>query len=162
MVGVSGRATPRGDRAEADLENTRRQVEQSARQAFLGVRSGLAQVQALQAAEKSSQLALDSNLLGYQVGVRINIDVLNAQQQVFNTQRDLAKARYDVLMNGLRLKSAAATLSDADLQALAALMQTPTGDPTEPPPAPATTPPPGAAATGATGAQVTPVAPRPR
>ena len=155
-------ATQLRDKAEADLENTRRQVEQSARQAFLGVRSGLAQVQALQAAEKSSQLALDSNLLGYQVGVRINIDVLNAQQQVFNTQRDLAKARYDVLMNGLRLKSAAATLSDADLQALAALMQTPTGDPTEPPPAPATTPPPGAAATGATGAQVTPVAPRPR
>ncbi|MBU6271352.1 MAG: TolC family outer membrane protein [Betaproteobacteria bacterium] len=150
------------DKAEADLENTRRQVEQSARQAFLGVRSGLAQVQALQAAEKSSQLALDSNLLGYQVGVRINIDVLNAQQQVFNTQRDLAKARYDVLMNGLRLKSAASALSDADLQALAALMQAPDGDPTEPPPAPSAAAAPGGAGSGAAGAQVTPVAPRSR
>jgi len=160
------------DKAEADLENTRRQVEQSARQAYLSMRSGLAQVQALQAAEKSSQLALDSNLLGYQVGVRINIDVLNAQQQVFNTQRDLAKARYDVLMNGLRLKSAAATLSDADLQSLTALMQTPNGDPTEPAPppaasAPASTPasasaPATAPASAPTGAQVTPLAPRPR
>ena len=84
------------NKAESDLENVRRQVEQSARQSYLGVSSGLAQVRALEAAEKSSQLALDSNLLGYQVGVRINIDVLNAQQQLFNTQRDLAKARYDV------------------------------------------------------------------
>ncbi len=103
------------DKAAFDLENVRRQAEQGARQAFLGVNSGLAQVSALEAAEKSSQLALDSNLLGYQVGVRINIDVLNAQQQLFTTRRDLAKARYDVLLNGLRLKSLAGALDEEDL-----------------------------------------------
>ncbi len=142
-------ATLLRDKAETDLENVRRQVEQSARQSYLGVNSGLAQVRALEAAERSSQLALDSNLLGYQVGVRINIDVLNAQQQLFTTQRDLAKARYDVLVNGLRLKFAAAALSEADLQGLSALLEASNSDPTEPP---------AAASSGDT--QVTPIAPR--
>jgi outer membrane protein len=103
------------DKARADLENTRRTAAQGARQAFLGVTSGLAQVKALEAAEVSSQSALDSNKLGYQVGVRINIDVLNAQQQLYQTRRDLAKARYDTIVSGLRLKSAAGTLKEDDL-----------------------------------------------
>ena len=108
-----------------DLENARRQAEQAARQTYLGVNSGLAQVQALEAAEKSSQLALDSNLLGYQVGVRNNIDVLVAQQQLFTTRRDLAKARYDVLLNGLRLKATVGALTETDLQGVAALLDAP-------------------------------------
>ncbi|HZW14055.1 MAG TPA: TolC family outer membrane protein [Noviherbaspirillum sp.] len=103
------------DKARADLENTRRVAAQGARQAFLGVNSGLAQVKALEAAEISSQSALESNRLGYQVGVRINIDVLNAQQQLFSTRRDLARARYDTIVNGLKLKSAAGTLKEEDL-----------------------------------------------
>ncbi len=103
------------DRARNDLENARRTAAQAARQSFLGVNNGLAQVNALQAAEVSSQSSLESNRLGYQVGVRINIDVLNAQQQLFQTRRDLARARYDTLMSGLRLKSAAGTLQEQDL-----------------------------------------------
>ena len=103
------------DRARNDLENARRTAAQAARQSLLGVNNGLAQVNALQAAEVSSQSSLESNRLGYQVGVRINIDVLNAQQQLFQTRRDLARARYDTLMSGLRLKSAAGTLQEQDL-----------------------------------------------
>lgn len=103
------------DKARSDLDFTRRTAAQNARQAFLGVTSGLAQVKAYEAAEISSQSALDSNKLGYQVGVRINIDVLNAQQQLYTTRQNLAKARYDTIMNGLRLKSAAGTLKEADL-----------------------------------------------
>lgn len=103
------------DKARNDLENARRTAAQAARQSFLGVNNGLAQVSALQAAEISSQSALESNRLGYQVGVRINIDVLNAQQQLFQTRRDLARARYDTLISGLRLKSAAGTLQEQDL-----------------------------------------------
>jgi outer membrane protein len=110
------------DKSMTDLENAQRNVTQAARAQFLGVSSGLAQVKALEAAEKSSQLALDSNQLGYQVGVRINIDVLNAQQQLFTTRRDLAKARYDVLTNGLKLKQTAGTLKEEDLQALDAFL----------------------------------------
>ncbi len=109
-------------KVHADLESARRSAEQGARTAFLGVNSGLGQVRALEAAERSSQLALDSNLLGYQVGVRINIDVLNAQQQLFTTRRDLSKARYDVLVNGLRLKQTAGTLREEDLQAVNTLL----------------------------------------
>jgi outer membrane protein TolC len=85
------------DKARADLETARRAAAQNARQAFFGVTNGLAQVKALEAAEMSSKSALESNRLGYQVGVRINIDVLNAQQQLYATQRDLARARYDTL-----------------------------------------------------------------
>ena len=103
------------DKARNDLESTRRNAAQIARQAFLGVNSGLAQVRALEAAEVSSTSALESNKLGYQVGVRINIDVLNAQRQLYATRRDLSRARYDTIMNGLRLKSAAGSLREADL-----------------------------------------------
>ena len=111
------------DKADNDLDFARRTAAQSARQAYFGVTSGLAQVRALQAAEVSSQSALDSNKLGYQVGVRVNIDVLNAQQQLYSTQRDLARARYDTLLNGLRLKSAAGTLTEEDLARINALLQ---------------------------------------
>lgn len=109
-------------RSEADLEVARRAAEQTSREAFLSVRSGLAQVSALEAAEKSSELALASNELGYQVGVRINIDVLNAQQQLFSTRRDLLGARYDVLLNGLRLKATTGSLDEAALAAVNALL----------------------------------------
>ena len=103
------------DKAQQDLEFSRRAAALSARQAYLGVTNGIAQIRALEAALTSSQSALDSNKLGYEVGVRINIDVLNAQQQVFSTKRDLSKARYDAIMNGLRLKAAAGSLSDSDV-----------------------------------------------
>ena len=51
-----------------------------------------------------------------EVGVRTNVDVLNSQQQVFSARRDLAKARYDVITNTLRLKAAAGILTDMDLE----------------------------------------------
>ena len=127
------------DKAQFDLETARRSAEQSARTAFLGVNSGLAQVRALEAAERSSQLALDSNLLGYQVGVRINIDVLNAQQQLYTTRRDLAKARYDVIVNGLKLKFTAAGLSEDDLQKIGALLDEAAAPAAAAPSGPATT-----------------------
>jgi outer membrane protein len=79
------------------------------------VLAGVAQVRALEQALVSTQSALDSNRLGYEVGVRINIDVLNAQQQVFSTKRDLAVARYNTITNTLRLKAAAGALRDEDL-----------------------------------------------
>lgn len=110
------------DKARNDLETARRAAAQGARQSYLGVTSGLAQVKALEAAEVSSLSALDANKLGYQVGVRINIDVLNAQQQLFSTRKDLAQARYDTIVNGLRLKSAAGTLQEQDLQMVNGLL----------------------------------------
>ena len=78
--------------------------------------------EALEAALISSRSAFDSNKLGYKVGVRINIDVLNAQQQVFSTLRDLSRSRYDTILNGLRLKSAAGTLTDGDVEEINRLL----------------------------------------
>ncbi|GAB3379791.1 TolC family outer membrane protein [Massilia agri] len=106
------------DKARNDLEANRRQAALQARQAYLGVNSGMAQVKALEAAEVSSQSALESNKLGYQVGVRINIDVLNAQRQLYQTRTDLSRARYDTILNGLRLKAAAGSLRESDLAAV--------------------------------------------
>lgn len=108
--------------AAQNLEFARRSASQAANQAYVGVDFGLAQVRALESAEVSARSQLDSTRLGYQVGVRINLDVLNATTQLFATQRDLKKARYDFLLNGLRLESAVGTLDEGDLQALNALL----------------------------------------
>jgi len=116
-------AHARQDKADQDLELARRNAALAARQAYSGVDYGLAQVQALESAEVSAKTQVDSTRLGYQVGVRINLDVLNANTQLFNTQRDLKKARYDFLMNGLKLKAAAGALGDEDLQRVNALLQ---------------------------------------
>ena len=110
------------DKAISDLEGARRAVALSTRTAYFGLLSGQGQVNALEAAELSSQSALDANKLGYQVGVRINIDVLNSQSQLFQTKRDLAQARYNVLLGGLRLRQANGTLSSEDLQLINTLL----------------------------------------
>jgi outer membrane protein len=110
------------DKAKADLDNARRTVAQATRTAFLGLVSGAGQVRALEAAEASSQSALDANRLGYQVGVRINIDVLNAQSQLFQTKRDLAVARYNVLLGHLKLRQANGSLKPEDVTPINGLL----------------------------------------
>lgn len=110
------------EKARMDLEGAQRQVAQATRTAYLGLQSGLGQVKAYEAAEASSQVALDANKLGYQVGVRINIDVLNSQSQLYQTKRDLAKGRYDVLVGQLKLRQAAGVLKAEDLRSINALL----------------------------------------
>ena len=104
------------EKSKQDLESARRTTALTARQTYLSVTNGIAQIGALEQALVSSQSALDSNKLGYEVGVRINIDVLNAQQQLFSTRRDLAVARYNTITNHLRLKAAAGSLREEDLE----------------------------------------------
>jgi outer membrane protein len=108
--------------AQSSLEGAKRSAVLAARQSYLGVVNGLAQVKALRAAMVSSQSALESNKLGYEVGVRINIDVLNAENQVYTTRRDLAKATLDTLMAQLRLKAAVGSLGEEDLAGVNALL----------------------------------------
>jgi len=103
------------ERARQELENARRNVAQQARQSYLGVVSGIAQVQALQQALTSSVSVLDASKLGHEVGVRTNLDVLNAQQQLFSTRRDLYQAQYNYLLSQLRLKQAVGSLGEEDL-----------------------------------------------
>ena len=109
-------------RSREEFENARRTVAQNTRVAYWGVQSGEARVKALEAAESSSRLSLEATQLGYKVGVRVNIDVLNAQTQLFQTQRDLFKSRYDVLVNSLRLRQASGQLTPNDLLAVNSLL----------------------------------------
>ncbi|MBB1075950.1 TolC family outer membrane protein [Rhodoferax sp. 4810] len=110
------------EKSRSDLDAATRGVAQGTRSAFFGVQSGLGQVKALEAAEASSQSALDATKLGYQVGVRINIDVLNAQTTLFDTKAKLAKARYDVLVGSLKLRQANGSLKEEDINAINALL----------------------------------------
>lgn len=110
------------EKARADLEDARRQVAQAVRTAYFGVQSATGQVQALEAAVASSQSALEANKLGYEVGVRINIDVLNAQSQLYQSQKDLAQARYNLLLGHLQLRQAAGNLDMQDVHAINQLL----------------------------------------
>jgi outer membrane protein len=111
------------ERAEQDLENTKRTVAQNVRQSYLGVTNGVAQVKAFEASLVSSQSSLDSTILGREVGVRTNVDILNAQQQLFQTRRDLQQSRYNTILSQLRLKSAAGRLQEEDLAEVNRMLQ---------------------------------------
>nr|WP_195742212.1 TolC family outer membrane protein [Methylobacillus flagellatus] len=102
-------------KAMDEVEVARRKSELDTRQAYLSLTGSVAQVQAYEKALSSSQSQLDSTNLGYEVGVRNSVDVLNAQQQLFTAKRDLLQARYNYLMNILRLKYAVGLLNENDL-----------------------------------------------
>ena len=103
------------DRARQDLENARRTAEFNARQAYLGITNGIAQVRALEAALVSTQSQLASTRLGQEVGVRTQVDVLNAQQLLFSARRDLAQSKYTYVLSLLRLEAAIGELTEADV-----------------------------------------------
>lgn len=103
------------EKARQELEDTRRKIALQVRQTYLGVTTGVAQVRALTQALVSSQSSLDSTKLGQEVGVRTNVDVLNAQQQYFSAKRDLAEARYNYILSRLRLAAAVGKLDEADV-----------------------------------------------
>jgi outer membrane protein len=103
-------------KAQDDLDIARRQTDLETQRAYLNLSTTIAQVKALDQALISSQSQLDSTKLGYEVGVRTSVDVLNAQQQLFSAKRDLLQARYNYLVNIIRLKAASGLVSEPDLQ----------------------------------------------
>lgn len=108
-------AVARQDQARAALEQTKRTVARLTREAWLASTGGIARAQALYQAAGSSRKALEATLIGYESGQRTGVDVLNAQQNLYRTERDLSQARYQYVLSMLRLKLAAGTLSEADL-----------------------------------------------
>lgn len=126
--GISSRIVEKAElqqKSVFDLEAAKRQALQQSQQYFNGVTSGLARIRGLEASEKSSRASLQANRTGYEVGVRINLDVLNAQQQLYATLRDLALTRYNTVMAGLRLRANSGMLSEADLFAINQLLRAP-------------------------------------
>ena len=104
------------DKARQDLESARRSAQLAAQTSFSGVTSGVAQVKAFEQALQSAQVSYDSNKLGLEVGVRTNLDVLNQQQQVFQTRFNLAQSYYNFLISELKLKQAVGTLGETDVE----------------------------------------------
>ena len=97
------------------LESRRRSAHRATRNAFLGVQSGISRVGALQQAVRSSESAVAAIEAGFQVGTRTSVDVLNAQRNLFRAKRDFSAARYQYIVDVLRLKLAAGVLSEDDL-----------------------------------------------
>ena len=111
------------DQAKANYDNARRTAAQSTRTAFTGFYGGLASVKAFEAAERSTNSALESSKLGFQVGTLINLDVLLSLDTVITTRSQLQQARYSTILNAIKLKAHAASLTDEDLIAINALLR---------------------------------------
>jgi len=125
---ISSRVSERvalAQKARYDHDAARRSAVQDARRYFTGVNTGLARISALQAAETSSRASVAANRTGYEIGVRDSLNVLDAQRQLYLTRRELARARYDTLMAGLRLRAITGILSEQDLQAINRLLRAP-------------------------------------
>jgi outer membrane protein len=110
------------DKARDDLDEAQRSAGLAAHDAYLGVTRGLVQTGALATAVRSANVALRSNQTGYRVGIRVNADVLDAEDKLYRAQRELARARAETLVQGLKLKASTADLSENDLLALDALL----------------------------------------
>ena len=111
------------ERSKEELESARRQATFDAGQAMLGVQSGSAMNRALKQALMSNETQVKSTRRGMEVGVRTRVDVLNAEQQLYATRRDLAAARYQTLVAVLQLKASAGVLTEQDLRDLDAMLK---------------------------------------
>ncbi len=111
------------DQASDILEQDRRQIVANTRNAFNSIRAGISQVQAQKEAVASAQKALESTQAGYEVGSQTIIDVLFAQQTLFQAESNYSQARHAYVINQLNLEYAAGTLSVKDLEAVNALLQ---------------------------------------
>lgn len=110
------------DKARYELDEALSSAELAARDAYSEATRGEAQVRALATAVQSACVSLRSNILGYRAGMRVNADVLDAQDKLTGTKRDLARARVDVLIQSLKLKASTGTLDDMDLAAIGKLL----------------------------------------
>jgi len=120
---LSGEATKRYEGAREDLERDARLTERQARAAFQGVTGGVSRVEALAQGVVSAESARELKAEGYKSGLETILQVLDAERDLYAAKRDSARARYDFLLNRLRLKQAVGTLSEADLDAINRMMQ---------------------------------------
>lgn len=112
-------------KARSDLEASARQARSQATSAYVSVKNGLAQVNAMRRAVESSQKSLESTRKGFEVGVRTGVDVLNAQQQLHAARRDHAQARHSYILSVLKLKAAVGTLDVKDAEWVNSLLTQP-------------------------------------
>ena len=111
------------DAAVANVKLVTRQTEQQARTAYLGVISGISQVQALRQSVKSNETSMDATETGMQVGTRTIVDVLTARQNLLKAQTSFANTRYNYLKSVLQLKQSAGILTEDDVKQMNAVLQ---------------------------------------
>lgn len=116
------------EKAIADLDDARLEAQTREKQLFLNLDNAFARERTLVEALKSSELALASNRAAYEVGLQINSDVLRAEDIVYTTKRDLARSRYEIVLDHLRLRANAGELGEDDLRAVDALLREPVSD----------------------------------
>lgn len=115
-------ASAQRDKAAADVELARRTVTLGVRQGFSAALAAIAQARALDLAQRSQALSLRANQRGYEVGMKVNAEVLDAQSRLFEVRRDLARARYDAWLAYARLQALGGTLGEAELAQLDGLL----------------------------------------
>jgi len=98
------------------LNKQERTISSNIHKYFNSILSGIAQVRAYEQAVKSSEIALTGTQKGYAAGLRSNVDVLNAQEKLYESRRELSRARYQYIMNRIMLKDAAGMLTSADIE----------------------------------------------
>lgn len=102
--------------AMQSLEQARRSAQRLTREAYLGVISGISQVKALNQAVISSETALEATEAGFEVGTRTAVDIVASQRATSEARRNYSQAKYNYILNTLRLKQAAGTLSPEDIE----------------------------------------------
>jgi outer membrane protein len=118
VVSQTREAAERHQQAIEQREQARRETYRRTREAFLGVMAGISRIKALKQAVQSSIVSVASTKAGLEVGTRTAVDVVVTERTLFGTRRDYARARYDYLLDTLRLKFAAGTLTTGDLAAV--------------------------------------------
>jgi outer membrane protein len=115
--------------AQQRLEQQSRSTARETRDAYLGVNLSISRVNALRQALVSNQSALEATELGYRVGTRTSVDVLDAERELFRAKRDLATARYEYVLNVLRLEMASGQLTQDDLARANGWLESPSSAP---------------------------------
>lgn len=115
------------EKFEQQYEGRRREISLQVRKEYQNITEGIAKIQALQQAERSAERALDSNQKGFPAGTRSRVDILNAQQQLINTKRDLAQARLTYILARVRLQGLVSSLNEAEIQTINGWLEAPRG-----------------------------------
>ncbi|MGZ5006593.1 MAG: TolC family outer membrane protein [Methylobacter sp.] len=112
------------EQAKEQLTAAKRAVNRQVKDAYRGITTSISRVEALKTAVSSAEVAVQATEAGFEVGVRTLVEVLDEQRNLYRAKRDYSRTRYDYLLNGIRLKQAAGSLAQADIEQINRLLVT--------------------------------------
>lgn len=110
------------DAAKENLNAVKRSTTRQVKDAYRGVVSNISRVEALKTAVASSEASLEASQAGQEVGTRTMVEVLSEQRNLYRAKRDFSRARYDYLINSIKLKQLASNLTREDLVQISRLL----------------------------------------